>query len=193
MTPDSRKSVYLSGPDVFFENMEAVFLEKMALCAAAGFSVILPGDGAAPPKSPDPVKTSRDIYRANVEAMRRSDFGVFHLTPFRGVSADVGTAFELGFMAALNKPLFGYTNVAGDYIDRVAPRQILPPGSPTWRDIDGCSIENYGNSDNLMLDSALDLNGAAVVRGDRPLAKRFSDLAGFSQCLELAKAHFAHS
>ena len=94
--------------------------------------------------------------------MQASDLGVFDLTPFRGPSADVGTAFELGFMTALGKPVFAYTNIAHDYIDRIAPRQLLDAAAlGHWGDEDGWSIENFSNADNLMLDGA-----AAAMAGD---------------------------
>jgi nucleoside 2-deoxyribosyltransferase len=32
-------------------------------------------------------------------------------SPFRGVSLDAGTAYEIGYACALGKPVFGYSNV----------------------------------------------------------------------------------
>ena len=124
--------------------------------------------------------------------VRSSDFGIFHLTPFRGTSADAGTCVELGLMYALGKPLFGYTNLAGDYIARVTPRQAADsPLGPGQSDENGCHVEDFGNADNLMIDSALSLAGAEMVRTDVPLQLRLTDLTGFKRCLELAKALFA--
>jgi len=52
------------------------------------------------------------IYRGNVAHMDRSDAIVANMTPFRGVSMDAGTAFEMGYMAAKGKPVLGYTHVS---------------------------------------------------------------------------------
>ena len=41
--------------------------------------------------------------------MRSCDLLIANLTPFRGVSMDSGTAFEVGFMRALGRPVLGYT------------------------------------------------------------------------------------
>ncbi|MFC7552233.1 nucleoside 2-deoxyribosyltransferase [Pseudoroseomonas wenyumeiae] len=40
------------------------------------------------------------------------------MTPFRGPSADAGTVFELGFMRALGRPVFGYANAVANFRDR---------------------------------------------------------------------------
>lgn len=188
-------SVYLSGPDVFFSDMLELFALKMGSCVLAGFTPIIPSDPRNPPPTSGDTNPSRNIYRDNAQAMRDADFGIFHLTPFRGVSADPGTVYELGFMTALGKPTFGYTNVSGDYMDRVAPRQSVPgPNNQvTWQDDDGSHIENYGNADNLMIDSSLAMSGPLIVRGTPPLPKRFSDLSAFEDCLKLAKAYYASS
>jgi nucleoside 2-deoxyribosyltransferase len=186
-------SVYLSGPDVFLPDMMAVLAAKMMLCVGSGFVPKIPSDPHHAPPTADGTNPSRNIYRDNAQAMRDADFGIFHLTPFRGISADPGSVYELGFMTALGKPAFGYTNVPGDYMDRVVPKQSLPShdNQVTWQDDDGCHIENYGNADNLMIDSSLELYGALIVRGTPPLPKRFSDLSAFRKCLDLAKTHYA--
>ena len=51
--------------------------------------------------------------------MRSCDLLIANCTPFRGVSMDVGTAFEIGFMRALGRPVFGYSNTPADYAARV--------------------------------------------------------------------------
>lgn len=186
------RSVYLGGPDVFLPNSAEFFAAKSALCRAAGFAPNVPGDGAPPPPGLTPTEISRYYFQQDVDMARGSDFAIFHLTPFRGASADSGTCVELGLMYALGKPVFGYTNVAGDYIQRVAPRQVSEsPLGPGYSDENGCHVENFGNADNLMIDSALAIAGALLVRTDVPLPQRFSDLTGFKVCIEQARKWFA--
>ena len=186
-------SVYLGGPDVFLPNALEIYLAKTVLVLEAGFIPAIPGDvGIHGRKGEAPTEKSRDIFKADVATMQYSDFGLFNLTPFRGPSADVGTAFELGYMTASGKPVFGYSNIVGDYVDRIAPKQaILADGQPpAWRDQDGCAIETYGNADNLMLDGALDLHGALMVRYDAPLPQRLTDMTAFKLCLKVAQDYF---
>ncbi|OYU14077.1 MAG: nucleoside 2-deoxyribosyltransferase [Alphaproteobacteria bacterium PA4] len=198
------KTVYLAGPEVFLPDGDALGARKEALAIAAGFTPLSPtdrhvsSDAAAANLSLSPTGFSRMVYRGNVDLMRQADFGIFDLTPFRGPSADVGTVFELGLMTGLGKPVFGYTNIPGDYIDRVAPRQnsgktlpITQPPLVFWIDADGCIIENFGNADNLMIDSALAAHGDGLVRAAPPLPQRWSSLDGFADCLKQAAAWFA--
>ena len=74
--------------------------------------------------------------------MEQSDLVIANMTPFRGGSIDPGTAVEIGFMYARGRPVFGYTNVAGDYAARVAPNGALV-------DAEGMSIEQFGLLDRL--------------------------------------------
>jgi nucleoside 2-deoxyribosyltransferase len=55
---------------------------------------------------PEPrLETSRAMERVT----RTCDAMTFNLTPFRGPSADVHSAYEMGFMRALGHPVFAYT------------------------------------------------------------------------------------
>ncbi len=185
---------YIAGPDVFLPNAVEVITAKVKLCAAAGFKALIPGDNAIAGRAAAPANgnISREIYAANAATMKVCDFGICHLTPFRGISADVGTVFELGMLTGLGKPVFGYTNVTADYIDRIWLKQSqgLPP-QVKWTDDHGWTIENFGNADNLMIDGALAAAGADMVRSAAPIPTLLEDLAGFQACLKLAAAHFA--
>ena len=46
---------------------------------------------------------------------------IANLTPFRGPSADAGTIYELGYMRALGRPVFGWSNAAAPFTERHAP------------------------------------------------------------------------
>jgi nucleoside 2-deoxyribosyltransferase len=125
--------------------------------------------------------------------LRRADFGIVHLTPFRGIGADPGTVFELGVLIALGRPVFGYTNVATDLLTRVqAAETVTRDGAnDVWRDSTGMTVEDFGNADNLMIDIALAEQRAPMVRIAAPPERRFHDLTGFIICLERAAARFA--
>lgn len=188
------RTVYLAGPEVFLPDGLVVLKAKAAMCDAFGFEARMPGDRTTPAGATADLDTlSQEIYAANVATMRSVDFGVFDLTPFRGVSADVGTTFELGLMTGMGKPVFAYTNMVEDYITRVSLKQQLNAGGPnaTWRDDHGWVIENFGNPDNLMLPEAVRANGAPMVRHPAALPDLFHDLEGFKACLQQAQAFFA--
>lgn len=182
-----RPRVYLAGPDVFFPNAREQGAEKKRLCAAYGFEGVYPLDNEIeddPARSPDAL--ARAISHGNEALMRSCDLIVANCTPFRGVSMDCGTAFEIGFMRALGQPVFGYSNVTADYASRV---RAAPDGAQAaWcSESRAADIEDFGLAENLMIAIAvLDTAGRFVTRAvaeDRLL----SDLAAFEECLGLAR------
>ena len=181
--------IYLAGPDVFLPNAAEIGLRKKMLCEEFGFVGLFPLDNDVSENS-DGEKIDEKIFRANGALMHQAEAGIFNLTPFRGVNADPGTAFELGFFAALGKPVFAYSNHADDYFDRVAQTfgaHRTPDGD--FCDADALMIENFGNADNLMLDAAVKLQGRKVVRPDASLVGP-DDFSGFTACLRQARLHF---
>ena len=119
--------------------------------------------------------------------MQTCDLAIANCTPFRGVSMDVGTAFEVGYMRALDRPVLGYTNTPLDLSDRSAmgrTRIDLPFDS----DADGVDIENFGLAENLMIEIAIMESGGTLVRNAVAAGAEMTDLAGFEECLAQAKA-----
>ena len=149
MSETREPRVYLAGPDVFRADAVAVGELKKALCARFGFDGVFPMDtlpGAQPRDEDDP----RSIYNACVAHMDRCDALVADMTPFHGPSMDVGTAFEMCYVAARGLPVFGYSEVLGAYYDRVSPGRVTTKNSQQ-RDADGLLIEPFGLQDNLMV------------------------------------------
>ena len=81
--------------------------------------------------------------------MERCDILIADMTPFRGPSMDVGTAFEMGLAKAREMPVFGYNDVLGPYNERVPTGPSDGDSRP--RDVDGLHIEDFGLQDNLMV------------------------------------------
>ena len=110
---------YLAGPEVFLPNAMEIGAEKIAICRAHGIDALFPfedtqRDGATA------ADRGHALFLDCVEMMERCNLGIVNMTPFRGVSMDVGTAVELGYMHARGHPVFGYTNVTLDYEARVS-------------------------------------------------------------------------
>lgn len=167
--------VYLAGPDVFLPDAEAVGRAKRAVCEAHGLDGRFPLDeaGADALHHRPAVEQARALYASCRSAMDGCRAGLFNLTPFRGPSADVGTAFELGYLTARGVPVFAYTSEPAPYHERVVP--------------DGRHVEPYGLADNLMLEGAAMAHGPGVVRvpaadGEDPLVA----MAAFVACVERA-------
>ncbi len=178
--------LYLAGPDVFLADAAAVLAAKSDLVRAAGFTPLTPGDADVPRHLP-PLQQGEFISGVDEGLMTRADAAIVNLTPFRGISADAGTAYELGFLAASGKPVFCYTNDARSYFDRVsADRLTLPLPDGSHRDAQGQLVENFDMIDNLMLHGGASRRGHPVVIHDGK--GRIDDLGGFRAALAQAVA-----
>jgi nucleoside 2-deoxyribosyltransferase len=182
-------SVYLAGPDVFLADAIDVGRVKKARCENHGLVGVFLLDAELSLARENGI--SERIFNANVALMRQCAAVIANITPFRGLSADAGTAFEVGFAFALGKPVFAYTNVATHYRDRVVDA-FGASGVARGREFagDGMSVENFGLMDNLMIAEAVRSQGWDIVVRDAPPERRFTDLEGFDRCLRQAAAFF---
>jgi nucleoside 2-deoxyribosyltransferase len=182
-------SVYLAGPDVFLADAIDIGCAKKAHCSDHGLVGVFPLDAELALTRQDGI--SERIFNANVVLMRQCAAVIANITPFRGLSIDPGTAFEVGFAFALEKPVFAYTNVATPYRDRVvgAFGEGRRAAGREFAD-DGMSVENFGLADNLMIAEAVRSQGWEIVVRDAAPDRRFTDLEGFDRCLRQAAAFF---
>jgi nucleoside 2-deoxyribosyltransferase len=183
---------YLAGPDVFLTDALSITAAKRDLCRTYGFVGVSPVDNEVEVSHLQKRAAGLAISAANEKMIRSCDFLVANLTPFRGPSADVGTVYELGFARGLNLPVFGYTNLADSYLDRVLVlfRDQLVRRQRGLEDSYGMVVEDFDLSDNLMIDGAVQASGSTIVVSDAPVDRRFTDLRGFEECLRLAMNYF---
>jgi nucleoside 2-deoxyribosyltransferase len=178
-------TIYLAGPDVFLPDAAEMGRRKQQICREFGFEGLFPLDYDAS-VSGDPAK----IFRANCRLMKKdADVGLFNLTPFRGPSPDPGTVFELGFMAALGKPIFGYTSASSTYRERVeAALGSLVKCEQRLCDRDGYKVEDFRLHDNLMIAQAIleSSGGLSVVREAGDASNSLAALSAFRACLQFA-------
>jgi nucleoside 2-deoxyribosyltransferase len=180
--------IYLAGPEVFLPDAQAVGAEKCRLAAAAGLEGVFPLDAQLDLTGLPPAEQARRISTANEGLMRSCDALIANLTPFRGVSMDAGTAFEVGFMRALGRPLAGYTNVTAAYAERARAYRSRGP-SPMDGDRPHVEIEDFDLAENLMLEVAILASGGRVVRREVAPGEELTDLTAFAQAAaELATA-----
>ena len=182
------KSVYLAGPEVFLPNAREMLDRKIALTREAGLIPISPGDLEIP-KMPTPFELGLAISGIDEDLMNRADAIIANLTPFRGIAADTGTCFELGYMCAQGKPAFAFTNVRADHGERTRAYfngewHRDADGMP--RGLDGMMIEDLGMVDNLMMHGGVVRRGGTVVVGDARPGEEFTDLTAFRQVLAIA-------
>lgn len=169
--------VYLAGPEVFLPNAPEAGEEKKRVIERLNASQnwpfklvgLYPLDNEIPDFAPNR-ETGLAIYRANIAMMDLADAVVANMVRFRGPGMDGGTAFEMGYMRGLGKPVFGYYDAApfyGEseplslYADKVRRFHGQDPDDASV-DVDGLLIESFGMADNLMMIGALDDGGTAL-------------------------------
>jgi nucleoside 2-deoxyribosyltransferase len=179
---------YLAGPEVFLPNAREILDRKIALALRYGFTPVSPGDLTVPE-----TETRRQrglaISAINEKLMTSADLIIANLTPFRGVAADIGTAFELGFMCARGCPAFAFSNCTDNHFERVSKLyggdvQLGEDGR--HRGPDGMSLENFDMTDNLMLDGGIAVRDGVIVTRQVAPDQLFLDLTAFEECLGLA-------
>ena len=175
-------SVYLAGPDVFLPapNERGAALQR--LCAAHGLEGVFPLDPLRGGDWPawDGLPEAFRIARRNEAHITSCDALIANLTPFRGPSADVGTVFELGFMRALGRPVFGWSNNAIPFAERT--RSFI--GGTV--DADGLAVEDFGLADNLMIEGGIHGSGGSFFAATVPADAVWRDLTAFERCLAAA-------
>jgi nucleoside 2-deoxyribosyltransferase len=152
MSHTQRKKVYLAGPDVFRIDFPEYILTLKNLLRKKGFEPLAPLDNPVDLNDPE---ASLIIYKGCVDAISQSDYVIANITPFRGISVDPGTAYEIGFADALGKTVILYTKDPSVYKTRVQP--------------DGLIVEDFNLVDNLMI-----VHNNSTY-GSKYLAKSFED------------------
>lgn len=172
--------VYLAGPCVFVPEPLARAARMKALCTRYGLTGVSPLDALADePATWQALPEALRIARRNEAHIASCVALIANLTPFRGPSADAGTVFELGFMRALGRPVFGWTNNAAPFATRT--RQFC--GTEGEVDAEGLQIEDFGLADNLMLEGAILASGGIMAKADCRADERWTRLDAFEACL----------
>lgn len=175
-------NIYLAGPEVFLPDPVAEGANKRAVIDRFNREVLhdkncrfvahYPLDAKIEGYTNNP-RTAMRIFHTCIEMMDKSDLIIANITHFRGPSADVGVAFEMGYMHAQQKPVFIYYNMEETYcLDHQAANDKTHPDAQTiyrdkvrafakgyfidrapveGRDNDNFLIEDFGLTDNLML------------------------------------------
>ena len=168
------KPVYLAGPDVFLPESAEIGRRKQEICAQHGFIGVYPGEGVDLDALPES-EHAQALFDGCIEMMDGCVGGLCNLTPFRGPSADVGTAFEMGYLFARGVPVIGYTGHTHDYEARVGDGEHM--------------VEGFGLADNLMLEGPMLRHDLTVVRaaetGGEPASPTLAALTAFEQAAAL--------
>ena len=181
------ETLFLAGPDLWLPDADELFDRKRTLCEAAGFKAVSGRDAALVETEPSEAM-AREIYATVLERLRGADAVIANLSPWRGPAADPGTAFEVGFAAALGKPVLAYLNTDDEGMAEHRLRIEASLGASLgedgrWRDGAGAEIEDFSLPETLML-WAEARRFFVIVTPDPEY-----DLTGLELCLDAVKLY----
>ena len=183
--------VYLAGPEVFLRNAREQLDIKIALTRAAGLIPVSPGDFVIPPQ-PSKHLFGLAISEIDEKMMDSADAIIANLTPYHGVSADVGTCYELGYMCAQGKLAYAYTNVAASMRERTIAHydgDVFTDAAGRLRGSrDGLSVEDVDMADNLMMQGGVERRGGQLIVHAAAPDALYTDTTAFEACLKLLAA-----
>lgn len=145
----ARAQVYLAGPGVFRRDVVEFAAMLKQVCRAHGLTPLWPMDNEIAPQA-DKARQADHIRRANEDMIRRADAVIADLSPFRGPNMDPGTAYEIGFAAALGKPVFAWTADRRTLLERTAGGSA-PGEAGVVYDAADFAVEDFGLCENLMI------------------------------------------
>lgn len=174
--------IYLAGPEVFLPDADALFLQKKAICEAAGLTGVSPFDNEVGGME-GRLSMALAIYQGNIGAMESCVAAIANITPFRGVSLDAGTSFEVGYMCALGRLVFAYSADTEGYAART---HAAAADNPLVAAEAALNVEDFGLIENLMIACGVEESGGRCFLPEAPLEDRWRDLTLFSACVEAA-------
>lgn len=172
--------IYLAGPEVFLPDPISAGAHLKTICSENSAIGLFPMDNCVPPEIFNPpLNTSAPtiatwIRQKNMDMISSCDGIIANMTPFRGVSMDAGTAYEMGVAAALGKVVVGYSTDRRTYKEKVVEIGKESDWGPVREDINGLlrdgmtmAVEDFEGEnliDNLMMAKGID-NVEGVMLG----------------------------
>lgn len=177
MTDDPPR-VYLAGPDFCHPQADILIQNKKLICEKYGLEGVSATDANLQFDSPNRPAAGIANHVTIISLLKSCDVLIANMNPFRGPSMDVGAAFEMGFMAALDRPVVAYSSDQQHYAARVARlhdviEQPLQEFNGRLCTPDGLAVENFGLVDNFMVAGAA-LGRSAAISEDFEGAVRWA-------------------
>lgn len=138
--------VYIAGPDVFRPDLATRTAALKALCLEYGLLALIPAENLEIKEAGE--AAANHIFTYNVELIRQADAILADFSPWRGISLDAGTSWELGMGYALRLPMAGY-GPQDEYKKRFTAPLILDSHG-LLKDSDNTLVEDFGLPDNVM-------------------------------------------
>lgn len=159
--------LYAAGPQYLLPNVAEHTAWQQSVCEQHGHTLLSPSDKDIDFSLP-PQQLSAAIYKSNIELIKQADVVIADCNPWRGTCMDDGAAYELGFAAALGKPIYGYISTLESLTARVIEYlKLQPDADGQYVDSDGFIVgDDFGTNINLMMQDGMLASGGQLVEGD---------------------------
>lgn len=138
-------SIYIAGPAVFQPDFGKSYYDKVrALLKPHNVVPLIPIDNDVD------VKNALNIRNKNIEMIQKCDCIIADLSPFRSLEPDAGTAFEVGYAAALGKILLPFTTDTRSMVEKYNGKTCK----------EGLTVEDFKLPFNLMLSDGTKVFGS---------------------------------
>ena len=162
--------LYLAGPEVFLPNAVEHAKMQRTLCEQYGFMGLHPMDNNIDVTDTS-YATAIKIYGGDIKQIHACDIVVANCNQFRGALMDDGTAYDLGFANALEKPSYGYCSTHYSYNKKILNYGLGRVSRSSGKycvdmDAQGYSIrEDFGTFVNLMMQCGMTEHGGRLIIG----------------------------
>lgn len=148
----AKPTVYLAGPECFSPDSIAKYEHLSHICKLNHLTPIVPLANEKFPCHITPAHVGKWVAQRCKAILSKCDFVLANVSPFRSVSADVGTAVEIGLSASLNIPIYAYSSDLTFIADKLRNNGLkLQHVDGQLRDENGLFIEEFDMSDNCMI------------------------------------------
>lgn len=184
----NKVKLYLAGPEVFLPNVLEIRSKKLKICDDFGFFGVFPVDESYLPALQTKRNEGLYLCRKNKRLIAQATGIIANVTPFRGVSIDPGTAYEIGYADALRRPIFAYSNIPGLFLDRMESYDSVSVINGKTYDSDGFLIEDFDLYDNLMISGSINDSTKTMLISE--VDCELGDLTLFEKAVIEARKYF---
>lgn len=170
---EGKPRIYLADVIRYRADAEEIYRHLKELCASYGLEAVTPCDraeGFRMTEGLSPYARAAALTENYCRLVRSCDAVVADLNDFRGFECSNDVGFECGMGFEMGKKLFGYMDDTRPCIEKIPHLGE----AAEFRDMAGCSVENFNYPVNLMFGSSMKIYEGAFERVIERIAEELS-------------------
>ena len=144
--------LFLADSNIYYKDCHSRVEANIAFCSEHGFEAFHPLKSNFHAKEGmTPHEMAAAIAQNNLKQLDSCDVLMAELDPWRGCEVDTGVSFEVGYMLAKGKKIYGYMKDAATTYCTRYPVKTFDEEDGVYRDEQGRRLEEFGLPVNLMV------------------------------------------